>query len=188
MPPLSQPPPQLSESVFRWCEPYITRAVNAWPEETRFAPEEMVKLDGYRVSPNTFAARMRDAVTSVIKYGWDTTINVPRLKEMTGLYSVSYAEDGSVWWKHRGRQGRPTNMTPLVRSQGFMVDAGVARAPWKDVTEDELRAVALLIDKQRIEGPFTITGLIPHETGQSLMAEFAVSVMWDHEKNFTTIS
>lgn len=181
-------PSHLSESVFRWCEPFITRAVKSWPEETRFSPEEMTDLEGRRLSPHTFAARMRDQVVGVLRFNWETTVDKEKLRAMTGTFVIAFAPDGSVWWKTRGKKGRPSNLTQETRELGFQIDAEVKRTPWGGVSEDELRALALLLDKQRLVGPFTIAFVVPEETREALMAEFAVSVTVDEEKKLTFLS
>lgn len=186
-------PSHLSEHVFRWCEPFIARAVKAWPQETRFTPDEMRTLDGVKVSPNTFSARMRDAVTSLRRFKWDTTIDTVKLSAMVGHYVIAFASDGTVWWKAKGHKeaGRPTNVAVDAAGRPFP-EFGTfedkEQAPWRDVTEDEVRALALLLDKGRLSGSFTIDTVLPDETVSALENEFNVSVMVDLTKSRTIIT
>jgi len=181
-------PYQLTEENFRKYEPFITRAVNAWPQETEFVRDEMKDAKGL-ISPHTFAARMRDAILSFKRYSWTpTTIDIPKLQAMTGQFSIAFGEGGSVWWKAKGKRGRPPTDPQKARAQGFAIDADVDRKPWKEVTEDEVRAVALLLDKGRLTGPIVFDGLLPHETKETIEAEFNVVLTWDHENRKTIIS
>lgn len=181
------PPPQLSEHTFRWCEPFIALAVVRWPEETRFDPREMTDLKGSRLSPNTFAARMRDAIVSLKRFGWTTTVDTQKLSAMTGSFVISYAPDGAVWWKARGRRGRPSMLTK-EGDKGYMIDAGIQRIPWQECSDSEVRALALLLDKERLTGPFILNRLLSNEMVTTIQNEFAVVITLVQEKGQTIIT
>ncbi len=176
-------PSQLSQSVFRWCEPYITRAVHAWPQETVFTPAEMLDLKGNRLSPHTFIARMRDAVVSVKRFGWTpTTVDVVKLSAMAGTFVLAFTPDGSVTWRQKGQRGRPSGAVTAVPEEDQ------SSSVWNNPTDDEVRALALLLDSGRLQGPYTLGCTLSAETVMSLENEFNVAVMVDGMKRETIIT
>lgn len=181
-------PPHLSEATFRTYEPYISRAVEVWPGDTQFRPEEMIGTQNNLLSPATFAARMRDSFTSLRTFKWSTYINVEKLtKEMTGLFVVAYDKDGTVWVRSRNSRGRPPSGKPEGRAVGIQVDADLTRTPWTNITYDELVAVCTLIHGGRLIGPVLCVGEVPPTDRTKMETDFNVSVYFDPQLNQTII-
>lgn len=179
--------PNLSEATFRRYEPFITKAVNAWPVETKFTVGDMI-IDGTRVSPHTFAARLRDAITSVKKFNWEpTTVDVKKLWTLAGITAVAYDSDG-VWFRAKGRKGRPTDMIDVARAQGVSAGADVNRAPWANVSSPEIHAVCVLIHHSRLTGPIIIPGKVDPELVDNLEKAFNVSLVYDSGNDKTVIN
>lgn len=175
-------PPQLSEGTFRVYEPHIDRAVRAWPTETSWSPSAMTDLAGRRLSPHTFVARFRDAVVSLKRFGWDTYIDTAKLRSMSGAHVLAYDADGTVWFRARGRRGRPLEQVAPAPS-------GASPAPpWAHPSDDELRALCLLLSCGRLVGPFTLSTQVPAETIKALEAEFNVALVWDDAVGVTVVS
>jgi hypothetical protein len=184
-----QPAPQLSEATFRTYEPFIHRAVKAWPEETRFAPTDMVnEKSGRPLSPNTFAARMRDSVVSLHRFGWTTYIDIEKFRTMFGTFSVAFDSDGSVWFRNRGRRGRPLVFAG-ERVDPSLPTTASASPTWPDGwTIEEVEAVCRLIHHARVNGPITLTGILLDEHVHSLMSTFNVGIHVDANNNRTIIT
>lgn len=180
---------RLGENVFRIYEPHITRAVESWPEETEFKPDSFKNLSGKALSGNTFSARMRDAITSVIRFGWTTTIDVEKLRAMVGRFAVSMdSTTGSVWWRNKAKRGRPNLSTQEIRSAGYAIDADVTRIPWKDPTKEEIHAVCILLVGGRVTGPIILEGSVEHAFTTALEQQYPVFFTWDPTHNKTIIT
>lgn len=180
----------LSEASFRFYEPFLKKAVDAWPEETEFRGDAFRTATGYPLSPNTFAARMRDAIVSLYRYHWETTIDTSKLWSIRGEFSIAFGLDGqSVWFRRKGRRGRPSQMVTEAREKGeaLVGDAEVVRAPWKDTTPDEVRAVCLLITGGRMSGPVVLNQLLSVDEVAFLSTNYDVAVTVDKEKGQTII-
>lgn len=180
------PPPQLSEATFRTYEPFIHRAVNTWPDETRFTPDEMVNEKTKRpLSPNTFAARMRDAVVSLRRFGWETYIVREKFHAIFGSFAVSADADGSVWFRNRGRKGRPlvfAGETPSV------APSPTGMTHWPTWTIEEVAAACRLIHTGKLTSPITLAGLVTPDDSAQLMSTFNVGIFTDTTTNTTVIS
>jgi len=181
-------PSHLSERTFRILEPHIFRAVKRWPDETQFARADMQGEGGALLSPHTFAARFRDALTSLKRFGWTTDIDTVKLWSITGSFVVAFANDGTVWFKARGRRGRPTELTQEARALGVSAGAYLVTEPWLNPSQEELDALCLLITPGRIVGPVILSTLVDAEACASLEATHNVAVVVHTEHQQTVIT
>ncbi len=180
-------PPQLSEATFRFYEPFINSAVKRWPEETQWHHDVMKNEEGKTVSPHTFIARFRDALVSLKRFGWTTYIDTNKLWSIAGKHCCAYGEDGSVWFKERGRRGRPLDMVDEARKHNHPAAAPVVQS-WRTPSDDEVRALALLIDGGRLVGPFLLHTQLNDETITALENEFNVAFVWDDLQKVTIVT
>lgn len=181
-------PSHLSEATFRIYEPHIKRAVERWPEETQYPPEAFVDLSGSRLSPHTWVARFRDAVVSVKRFKWDTNIDTHKLWSISGQHSLSVSGDGTVWFKHRGKAGRPATYPEEARALGYTIDADVVRIPWQGWSPEEVRALCTLIDKGRLTGPFLLVGSVDPALVIELEDSMNVSLLFDEKGGKTVVT
>lgn len=180
--------PQLSEATFRTFEPYIHQAVKAWPEETKWSPDSMVNEKTQKVlSPHTFAARMRDSIVSYQRFGWESYIDREKFTQIYGQFAVAYDHDGSVWFRNRGRRGRPIGFAKEAHAQ----DAGGMSLPtskWEGWDEDQVKAAVILIHHQRLVGPIIFAGEVPQEFRISHENIYNVAFYFDSTLNQTVLS
>lgn len=188
-------PSRFSERAFRDYEPFIARAVAAWPEETQFHPEEMVSLTGKPISPNTFVCRFRDAITALKTFSYETaTIDTKKLWSITGAFTVAYGTAGTVWFRNKHLRGRPTGLTQKARELGYDVPKHPAEEPlsadtapnnsngaavktdWHNPTMEDIEALCRLITSDFIVGP-----IIVHKT--ALATETLIA--WENQYNVT---
>lgn len=183
-----QPAPQLSEATFRTYEPYLHQAVKAWPDETKWSPDQMINEATQRsLSPHTFAARLRDSVVSFQRFAWKSYIDREKFTSIFGQFAVAYDQDGSVWFRNRGRRGRPVEFAREAKA----VDAGAqspVRGVWDNWSNEEVHAAALLLSHQRIVGPVIFTGEVPAEVITTILSVFDVGLFFDKDRNQTILS
>lgn len=180
-------PPQLSEATFRTYEPYLNRAIKAWPDETRFTREEMVNEKTQRpLSPATFAGRMRDAVVSLHRFGWETYIDREKFVSIFGTFSVAMDADGSVWFRNRGRKGRPLTFAGEAPAETSVTpDAPVVWSEWE---ADDIRALCRLLHSRKFPGTVIAKGVVPSTLIADLETSFDVGIFVDTPNNQTVIS
>ena len=179
-------PSYLSENTFRCYEGHIKRAVDNFPNETEFPRQVQCDLHGVQLSGNTFAARFRDSLVSVMRFGWETNIDTAKLRSIAGQYAVAYAPDGSVWFRQKGKRGRPSQ---LVQENRAITGAAQAATPvWSDVLAIELAAVALLISRSRLTGPFLVSGQVDPAVSSELEDQYGVSFVYDATNKTTVIT
>lgn len=83
-------PHRLRESTFRRYEPTLKTAVDKFPLVVRVDPSS------YGLSASTVACRLRDAKFSLLKYHWETTLNVAKFRNIADQFAVHQREDGMV--------------------------------------------------------------------------------------------
>ena len=191
-------PSNLSENTYRLYEPHLLRALKRWPDETEFPVSVQVSAEGKQLSPNTFAARMRDSVVSVLRFNWEgrdengqpTTFVLEKLRSIAGTFAVAFdpAGSGSVWFRARGIKGRPSALVQEQRSAGRLGQAVPDRSEWKNVTVGEVRSVCILIHHGRMEGPIIIDGTIEPDFTATLESEYNVAITFDSHNNKTVIT
>jgi hypothetical protein len=186
-------PPQLSEDQFRLYEPHITKAVKRWPEFTEFPSAMFVGLDGGPIAGTTFSARFKDAITSVLRYGWETTIDVVKLRQITKEYVV--ADDratSAVWFRRRVPHSRPSLYTQQSRAMGLLPGGEVnimeAAPLWKDATDSEVDKLCSLISTGRLVGPYIIDRVLTDADLEVYLGKYAVMFARDVENGRTVIS
>lgn len=184
-------PSHLSETTFRLYEPHLTRAVLSWPKETPFPKETWVDLAGVQLSGNTFVARFRDSIATFLRNKWTSTVDLVKLQSMTGEYCVAFDKDGVIYFRARGRKGRPSQHTTEVRdSLAASIDAHFDKKPWKDVTYEEARALAILLAGGRLSGPIIVDGIFGKDTSwpKELEDDFGIGVTHDEVNNKTVFT
>lgn len=185
-------PSHLSERTFRVYEPALTRAVAAFPSETSFPRENFRMENGSLLSINTIVARFRDATVSLKRFRWETTVDCDKLWRITGEYMIAPDPSGtSVWFRNKQRRGRPSDLTAEARQRGAGTGAGPSTVmpptTWQNWTEDEVRAVCLLINANRVTGPFVLRGEVSPELVNTFEQTMNVSLTFDQERNETII-
>lgn len=183
-------PSHLTEVLFRYFEGNIKLAVDNWPRETAFDLTLVPVAERY--APTTFVARMRDAIVSLKRFAWPTTINVEKLWSMSGKYVIAYGpEVNTIWFRVKGKHGRPTHMIGEARQRASVLAAGVdpidvleSVVPLKDITSSELAALILLVGNKRIPSPILLEG--NYATSSDL--EFDVALTWDEKRNVTILT
>lgn len=85
-------PPRLKERCFRVFELDISRIVAKFPEVVPLSPASL----GY--TPLTYSSRIRDAMASLYKFHWPTTlIDTFHFKEIYPDIKVSHRADGTIY-------------------------------------------------------------------------------------------
>lgn len=130
---------------------------------------------------------MRDAITSVKRFNWNSAVlDKDKLWTMSGKFAIAFDADGNVWMRNKGTRGRPTSLITEARERNPNVSVGVDFAAWKNVTEQEIEAVCLLIHGGRLTGPIVLDGLINPEVYTPY--ESSLNVVFTHDKtNNTTV-
>ena len=85
---MNELPHRFRESSFRRYEPFIARAIEAWPNAIKADPSL------FNIAQVTFACRCRDAITSLSNNKWDTTVDMSKFEKSTLV--VSERVDGTV--------------------------------------------------------------------------------------------
>jgi len=94
-------PYRFRETSFRNYENEIDAVVKAYPEHVFFRPANC----------ETFACRLRDAMTSLLEHAWLTKIDLERLRQYRADIAVSIRVDGSVCVGPRGKAPSVTTTT-----------------------------------------------------------------------------
>lgn len=193
-------PSHLSEEWFRFFEPHISVAVNNWPDDTRFDFDALPNEAPKRYSPSTLVGRFRDAIVSLKRFGWETSIDLEKLWGMSGKY-VIWLEPGTrnVWLRAKRRAGKPTGLVGEARQRGVLgesdgdlgrVDPLEGVIPWKDATAEEVEAISLLLNNKRVEGPILLSEDVSKTmpaTVEVVSSHFDVSFTWDEKRGVTVI-
>ncbi len=178
-------PSHLSEATFRRYETYLEMAVLRFPESTCF------ELGENNVAPTTFAARLRDSIASLLRYKWMTVVDVEKLWRIAGKYVVAHEKDGSVWFRGKERQGRPTHLTPEAKERALAREETTPIAPsfalWEGGDLEQLTALCVLIHHQRITAPVHMDFCPELETTLSLTSNYNVSIFRDPVLNKTIV-
>lgn len=196
-------PPHLSETLFRYFEPHIALAVRSWPKDTAF-DTRLLPVDE-RYAPTTFVGRFRDAILSLKRFAWDTTmIDKEKLWGMSGLYVIALEPGtGVVWFRQRQKQQRPSHMIGEARARGYGGGGGgdgitpaasspsFGVVPLEDLTGEELDAIVVLLGGQRCVGPVFVRGntwtMFPSRM-DAWMTNFDVAFTWDEKAGVTVIT
>jgi len=179
-------PSHLSEKIFREYEPFIMRAVNAFPTETSFT----VPSDR---SPATFLARFRDAILSVKNFKWQTTIDMDKLWRLSAERKFALRHgviNGSpvVWFGNRIRQGVPNGLLSEAREYTASNPARIGAVPLRDITEEELRALVVLLNGRHLAGSWSTPTAFPFELISQLTLSYDVAISRDEITGLTVIT
>lgn len=172
---------RLTKDVFlRWkdhLEHAITNAEKTPPQESQFGiPKDM--------SPNTFARCLRDARQAVEQFGYDPALQ-HRYAALGPKFVFSLSPDGqSVWFRERGAPGRKPQGVAAMRTRSAPRVPEVV-TPLPD--ESELRAICLLINSGRINGPFEFTGQVRQEFADEMETAYNLAFHYDSETNITRL-
>lgn len=183
-------PHHLSESSFRIYEPFLTLGVRNFPDETSWDVGLLRQLNpDIKIGPATFVARFRDAVVSLRRFHWQTTVDVAKLISIAGKFSITIQPGTSIlWFKHKGHQGRPMELKVDANVRAADGSASASFVPWKDATLEEIEALCLLITHNRLVGPY----IVEQQFRQAEMDHFAtrwnVALTWDAERKVTVIT
>lgn len=186
-------PHHISEDSFRRFEPFLTLAVNRWPEETSWDVASLRATDpSVNISPMTFVARFRDAIVSLRRFNWESTVDLAKLNNIAGTYCLALQAGTSVvWFKHRAPRGRTPDWKHLADKVSEVTPSygeGAARVvPFKDATPEELRALCLLISNGKLAGPFHLQTRLDAVITASLTATYNVAIEWDDRAQHTII-
>lgn len=143
-PPPGQPtnlPFYLSERNFRRYEQTIQLITETFPST--------LNLDPVPLSPLTFTCRLRDAIVSVLKYKWTTTINLETLAQIKPNLKIT-SDENEVTISPRHKRGLNPVKPPTIVKQSLPPEC--------------LEAFALLLHHRLIE-PVTVC-----ETPETLVA------------------
>lgn len=167
--------------MFRRYEPLIAEAVRNWPDATKFVP-------GPEIGLTTFTARLRDAVTSLRRFGWNTEqIDTAKFTEI-GASSVVKADPTNecCWFCHRTAAGRgPSGLG--VPSQFIPIEKLRPSGILENLTPTEITALCILLSNKRIIGPVVFLGRIPTDDVNSLLDAYDVGISYDELSNTTTL-
>ncbi len=184
------PPPQLSEATFRVYEPFIAEALSRWPDETSWEEDRWVNpLTSRPLSPHTFTARLRDSLVSFDTFKWETNlIPLDKFREFKGLFSVAY--DGQkVWFKNRGRKGRPSALTKgAVEAEERKTAVALVAGAWENWDEGQIEAVCRLLHHERLQGPVLIAGPLPEALVSRMLESFNVWIHYDANLKQTIVN
>lgn len=184
--PTGNVPSHLSEKLFREYEPFIMRAVNAFPTETSFT------VPSGR-SPHTFLARFRDAILSVKNFRWSTTIDMDKLWRMSAERKFALRHgvlNGTpvVWFGNRIRQGAPNGLISEAREYVASNPARIGAVPLRDITEEELRALVVLLNGRHITGSWSTPTTFPSDLISTLTLSYDVAIVRDENTGLTVIT
>lgn len=178
--------PHLREHIFRAYEDLLARAVSAWPSPTSFT----VPPD---VAPATFVANLRNAVVSVKRYSWSTSIDLPKLLsiESPRVFVIVFDDVEKLVWFRSPKK-------PVARGMDSTVGTKVVRndeqapagslVPWRDWTGEELNALTFLIDKGRLTGPFILDGQVSDDLVNLHQDMRNVAIVYDSTLKQTIIT
>jgi hypothetical protein len=180
-------PSYLSEHTFRTYEPHIARGVSAFPQETQFTTVDFKDPSGRPLSGNTFAARFRDSITSLKRFKWETAlVDVNKLWSISGQFAIAYASDGTVWFRNKGKKGRPTHLIQEAREKAQSLVLPVNE--WSSWTPNEIEAVCLLIHTGKLSGPIILAGVVSPEDSTPYEQSLNVVFTYDPVNNKTIIT
>lgn len=137
---------QLTEKSFRRYEGQIKSIVDSFPNPTAFNPAPL--------SPNTYAARIRDAIKSLETYKWETVVDVAKLSTIRNDFSIKINKAGNVVASAKN------NLDPVgkpVSTSNSSQSSSTCRTHHQ-VSSAELQAFILLLSNQRID-PIKVCGL-----------------------------
>lgn len=147
-------PHRFREHAFRRYEHYISQIVQEFPST--------VSIDPSPLSPVTFSCRLRDAMVSLDKCGWETSIDLLKFKDIYKKTMVCET-DGIIVVKPRKHT---TSYTPKPKDIGMVLS---------NPTQEQLHEVAQQLTNRTLMGPVRVLG-IPIAQLSKLSEKFDVHV------------
>lgn len=185
-------PHHLSQSTFRFYEPYLTLAVRNFPEETSWDVLDVARNNPkIRISPTTFAARFRDAIVSLTRFHWETTVDVAKLVEMRAANNYAIAQQSGtsiVWFRNRANKGRPSAYVAEARDDLSRQASPSGPVLWRDATARDLDALCYLLGSARLSGIYLLDKQLQNDIVDALTTMYNVSITWDDEQKRTVIT
>lgn len=169
-------PFQKSEDSFRRYESYIAAAVKEYPASVTINPAPL--------RPSTFAARIRDAMSSLSVYRWDTNIditiflNLYTKRNLTVTYTDSMVTIGPRV-RHLARVGSQVNRPSHTGNAIiFAIDK------W---TTLDLTSACRLLSSRLIVGPVKVFPQLNQPTCDDLCQNYDISIDNTQDPSFTLI-
>lgn len=184
-------PHQLTEASFRLYEPFITLGVRNFPNETSWDVSDLRRTDeSIKIGPNTFVARFRDAIISLRRFNWKpTTVDLEKLIRIAGTYSIALQPGTSVvWFKNRGHRGKPSALVAEARKHLAAQAASPSPVLWQDATLAEIEALCLLINNERLQGPFLVSNHLTDAEVAHFASRYNVALTWHEEQKRMVIT
>ncbi len=183
-------PPHLREHIFRAYEPLLASAVSSWPRPTSFPIPPTL-------SPITFLSGLRNAVTSLARFSWPTDVDTAKLATITfprKQYCFLFSDDGAsvLFTAPKVTLRTRHNTASVVAESASPARPGSAASsslvPWRDSTLEEIEALCVLLDAQRVVGPFLLATQLDDEVVDSLQTRYNVAVVWDETQKVTVVA
>lgn len=172
---------QHRESSFRRYEPLIKEALEVYPDMTYWVRRE--ELDNYKLPPSlvTCSARCRDAINSLLQYGWATEIDVEKLKDAGTNFQVAIKDDGLIFGTRAQLrvEGEIRRKTVSARPEATHKPAAQFTEPLSvlDFTLEEVRVVATLAKIGALRRPIRVL-LTPNEV-EAIENNYGIAILPD---------
>lgn len=196
--------PRLGLPSFLKFQPYFLEALRAWPKETQFNI-----LGG--LSPSTITARMRDALQGyrLNKDAWRESVNpefVTLFAQYDGQFMISMAEDATVWFRQRHKQGKHIGASTArfhevegeldkhIRSKSFVAKAthqGPAGPEHITInpahlTEQDFNNLMVLLAHEAFDLPLLFSGDLTSKFSDSFQLH-GVTAVYNQQRNETVV-
>jgi hypothetical protein len=146
--------------------------------------------NGKALAPTTFAARMRDAIVSLQRFGWETYISTDKFVQIFGQFQIVAGDDGSVWFRNRLRRGRPLSLVDANEKGAIHPGPnGLALVShWRGWTLAHVEAAAVLIHHGWATGHVQLEGEVPPNEIARLTSMYNIGLFFDPAQNKTILS
>lgn len=140
--------------MFRKYEKHIFSIVHNWPQPTFFFPDNL--------ATTTFSCRLRDAIASVLEYGWPSPLDVSRLKQIKseGLEVSIQAEPPAV--VAGPRKTRTTEAEAVSETSAPRDELRTYACEVDNPARAVAHSLAILYSKGVLTQPAKITNLDPN--------------------------
>ena len=159
-------PYRLSEKAFRKYEPWIMQITLKYPENTQLLCED---------NPNTFCARLRDAMASFAKYKWKSLISFVGFTTAYENTKICHTPTGQVWAMRKDCAMKGVAAAAeMVSGNANSNSALDQNNDLGNPTDSDLEALAKLLSSRVLAGKFTFQ----HWSKEFV---FALEQNWDVE-------
>lgn len=184
--------PHLREHIFRAYEDVLATAVRNWPTETAFDVPT-------GIATATFLGNFRNAVVSLERYHWPTSIDTDKLATLSNprVFRIVLDADTRKVVFCSVRKPAPrvftAAFTKLERQTAASIPASTALdstglVPWGDCTDADVESLCILLDKKRLTGPYFLEGRVRADFVDHLQTIFDVALVYDEATNTTTVT